>query len=445
MTVEAVLFGMIRGVVCGVPYGEELKNACTEEMLGQVYKLAARHDLAHLVGQAVSDMALPESETVKKAKKAAMSAFMRSMGLEQALAESCQILEQAQIVHIPLKGAVLRGLYPQSWMRTSCDVDILVKPEDLDRAVEALVQNLGYVAGPRGNHDITLRCPSGAHIELHFDLVEEGRANSAAQVLGRVWQQVRPRKGQVYCQQMWDGLFYFYHIAHMAKHFEVGGCGIRPFLDLWLLDRCAQGDRETTPPGPAGQPPHKCGGQGRTVEDAGPYKEGRIATGASALAMTQEGRGEILRCAQDDGENAADALLEEGGLLTFARAARKLSRVWFSGDASDELSEKLQAFLLHGGVYGSTDNRVALQQESRGGRLGYLRSRVFAPYEKLKSYYPVLEKHRWLTPLMQLRRWGMLLRPDVAGRTKKELAANSTNTKNTGSLLADLGIEDSTW
>ena len=27
---------------------------------------------------------------------------------------------------------------------------------------------------------------------------------------------------------------------------------------------------------------------------------GRIATGASALAMTGEGRGEILRCAQDD-------------------------------------------------------------------------------------------------------------------------------------------------
>ena len=363
----------------------ELKTR--EEMLESVYALAHKHDLAHLVGQAVSDMALPESETVKKAKKAAMSAFMRSMGLEQALAESCQILEQAQIVHIPLKGAVLRGLYPQSWMRTSCDVDILVKPEDLDRAVEALVQNLGYVAGPRGNHDITLRCPSGAHIELHFDLVEEGRANSAAQVLGRVWQQVRPRKGQVYCREMSDGLFYFYHIAHMAKHFEVGGCGIRPFLDLWLLDRCAQ----------------------------------------------------------DDGENAVDALLEEGGLLTFAQAARKLSRVWFSGDAPDELSEKLQAFLLHGGVYGSTDNRVALQQESRGGRLGYLCSRVFAPYEKLKSYYPVLEKHRWLTPLMQLRRWGMLLRPEVAGRTKKELAANSTNTKNTGSLLADLGIEDSTW
>ena len=33
-----------------------------------------------------------------------------------------------------------------------------------------------------------------------------------------------------------DEMFYFYHIAHMVKHFEVGGCGIRPFLDLWIMN-----------------------------------------------------------------------------------------------------------------------------------------------------------------------------------------------------------------
>ena len=29
---------------------------------------------------------------------------------------------------------------------------------------------------------------------------------------------------------MLDELFYFYHIAHMVKHFENGGCGIRPVV-----------------------------------------------------------------------------------------------------------------------------------------------------------------------------------------------------------------------
>lgn len=383
MNKEQVLFGMIRGVVCGVPYGEELKSACTEEMLVRVYRLAAKHDLAHLVGQAASRLSLPDWETVKKAKDAAMSAFLRSLHLEQALTESCSVLEQAEIPHIPLKGAILKQLYPESWLRTSCDVDILVKPEHLEVAVAALEEKLGYVAGKPGVHDVTLQCPGGAHLELHFDLVEEGRAAEAAAILRTVWETAKPVESGSYGMEMDEALFYFYHIAHMAKHFETGGCGVRPFIDLWLLDR---------------QSPAQ-----------------------------------------------ADELLEKGGLLVFAQAARKLSRVWFGGEAPDELTESLETFLLHGGVYGSVDNRVALNQSARGGKLGYLRSRVFAPYEKLKRYYPILEKHRWLTPVMQVRRWGMLLRPDVAARTKKELAANAAGKDSRGSLLQALGLEKSNW
>lgn len=30
-------------------------------------------------------------------------------------------------------------------------------------------------------------------------------------------------------------LFLLYHIYHMAKHFIHGGCGIKPFIDLWII------------------------------------------------------------------------------------------------------------------------------------------------------------------------------------------------------------------
>ena len=52
-------------------------------------------------------------------------------------------------------------------------------------------------------------------------------------------------------------------------------------------------------------------------------------------------------------------------------------------------------------------------------------SRVFAPYSRLKRYYPVLEKYPILTPVMQVRRWFMLLRSDVFTMAKKELETNS--------------------
>jgi hypothetical protein len=43
----------------------------------------------------------------------------------------CLVLEKAKIPHIPLKGSVLRKLYKEPWLRTSCDIDILVQEETL--------------------------------------------------------------------------------------------------------------------------------------------------------------------------------------------------------------------------------------------------------------------------------------------------------------------------
>ena len=97
--------------------------------------------------------------------------------------------------------------------------------------------------------------------------------------------------------------------------------------------------------------------------------------------------------------SARDGLLAKGGLLKFADVSRALSEVWLGGREPDDLSCKMQDFLLRGGVYGSTDNRVALQQKKRGGRLGYIISRLFIPYDELKRCCPVLENTVALCPL----------------------------------------------
>ena len=334
MNKEAVLLALVRNVICGEIISDETKNACTDAMLESVYTLAAKHDLAHLVGQAVSGLALPDSEILKKCKHAAMSAFLHQVRQDRELHKTCGALEHAKIPFIPLKGSVLRRHYPEAWMRSSCDIDILIQKNDLEAAANLLQDSLGYRFAGRTGHDISFISPDGVHIELHFDLIEDGRANASNSVLTSVWEDAQPAEGCQFWHVMSDRFFYFYHIAHMAKHIETGGCGIRPFIDLWLLDHVVKGD-----------------------------------------------------------PSARDDLLQTGHLLTFATAVRKLSRVWFAGEKADPLSHRLEHFLLHGGVYGSTDNRVALHRKSRGGRLGYLLSRIFAPYEKLKSYYPILEKH----------------------------------------------------
>ena len=365
MNTEQVLFALIRNVICGEAVTEQVKNACTPELLEEVYALAHKHDLSHLAGQALSKLSLPECDGLKRMKTAVMQAVARYVKLEHAYQCVCGVLEEAQIFFIPLKGAVLRQYYPEPWMRTSCDTDILVRPEDLDRAAAVLEEKLHYRRTGHTPHDITFQCPGGTHLELHFDLVEDHRANDACKILSDVWEHVMPAQGKQYQLEMTDTFFYFYHIAHMAKHFESGGCGVRPFLDLWILEN--------------------------------------------------------KKAYHDD----LDALLEKSNLMAFASASRKLSQMWLSGVEADADSRQFAHFILTGGVYGSLENGVRLQGKKTGGKWGYAMKRIFMPYDQLKHFYPILKKHRWMTPLFQLVRWCRVIFTGNMQKAATELQANA--------------------
>ena len=384
MDTQSVLFRLLRLAVCGDVPTERLKTACTPEMLEAVYVLASRHDLAHLVGQAASKLDLPESEALTKCKQTAMQALMRYMRLNYEYEQTCQTLEQAQIPFIPLKGSVLREDYPEPWMRTSCDVDVLVKEEQLDAAVQVLTRTLGYTAGERGDHDVTLRSAGGIHLELHYDTIQERYDETGSRkVLARIWQDAQPKTPDSCHYVMSDAMFYFYHMAHMAKHFQTGGCGIRTFLDVWILDRKAH----------------------------------------DAVAR--------------------QALLAEGGLAKFAQGARKVAEYWFSGETPDGMTRAVSDYILRAGIYGDNANRAAVGQAKRGGRMKYLLTRrVFMPYDFLKAEYPILKKHKWLTPVYQVVRWIRMLIDGRLRYTVAELKANAatTNTDTTGDIVKYLGL-----
>ncbi len=361
-----LLFLLLRSAIDGNELTEKEKKEYSSACLPELLKMAAKQDVAHLLAWALKQNGLL-TQADMAVEKYVMQAVFRYEKIQYELDCVCSVLEKNQIPFLPLKGSVIRKYYPEAWMRTSCDIDVLVHREDLDQAMVSLMEELQYKEHRRATHDVAFFSPSGVHVELHFDLVEEGRANRAKEVLRSVWEDVSLCEKSAYRYEMSDAFFYFYHVAHMAKHFEDGGCGVRPFVDLWILDH---------------------------IEDADVKKR--------------------------------DALLKKADLFTFASAARNLRGVWFDGNKADSLSLQMQEYLFHGGVYGSSENRVALHQGRKGGRLGYLLSRIFVSTSKLKRYYPVLEKHPYLMPVMQVRRWFMLMKPNVAKIAKSEMTANSS-------------------
>lgn len=348
MDEKKLLMTLLRNQVCGCKH--QLAHMPAEQ-LEKLYALAKRHDLAHIAGQELATQKLlGDDEISQKLKDSAKQAVYRYVLLSHELGQICRVLESASIAFIPLKGSVLRDMYPTPWMRTSCDIDILVHESILEQATQLLAEKLEYTIGEKWGHDRSLYSPSGVHLELHYAVIEDTQVVGSQVVLDHFWDSATPCAGYQFHHRVSDEMFYFFHIAHMAKHVHSGGCGIRPFLDLWILN-------------------HK-------VEHS---KENR------------------------------NALLREGGLLDFAIAAEKLSERWFSEQHDDDAyTDLFESYILDGGVYGTLKNSVFMRRANTHG-VQYILSRIFVNKDFLTLMFPVLEKHPWLEPFCQVARWIKLL------------------------------------
>ena len=362
------MMDLIAYEVCGKEI-DKAQYSFTDDELAKLYKLSKSHDLAHLVGDAlIKNGLIGDGELKTKFQKQIMLAVYRYEKINYELGRLRKVLNETEIPFIPLKGSVLRRYYPEPWMRTSCDIDVLVNESDLERAASVLTSAMGYKVDSKGSHDVGMFSDGGVHLELHYSLIEDKIVGSVADILRSAWKNASP-VSDTSEYVFGDDMFFFYHTAHMAKHFINGGCGIRPFIDIWDLNHRVSFDREKR-----------------------------------------------------------DALLAEGGLLTFAKQAEALSEAWFGNGEHTDITRRMQDYLLKGGVYGTTANRVSVQQIRKGGKIRYAFSRIWLPYDVLKFHYPSLSGKRWLLPVFEVRRWFKLIFCGGFKRSVNELKLNSSTT-----------------
>lgn len=346
--VETLLFALLRSVLLEENLRVETAIAAKEEA-EELYDLASLHDLAHLVAYAFKVNAISFSEGMQeKFEKQQFLAVYRYEQFADSFLQISKALNAAEIPFLPLKGAVVRELYKEPWMRTACDIDVLVRPEDLEKAKNVLQHKLGYtVDESKGYHDISLHSPEGVHVELHFNLQENIEQVDA--VLARAWQYAMPSHENEYAYRFSNEFLVFQITAHLAYHFVWGGCGIRPVLDLFLL---------------------------------------------------------LQKVAYD--KDALNSLLEEAGLFTFFISISHLAKVWFAQENATELTKEMERYILSGGMYGSWENKAAMLYGEKG-KFKYFISRLFVSNAELLEQYPSLQNKKFLTPLFHFKRWGRLI------------------------------------
>ena len=90
--------------------------------------------------------------------------------------------------------------------------------------------------------------------------------------------------------------------------------------------------------------------------------------------------------------NQREQLLKDKGFYDFYVGCKKLVDVWFFGGEYDELSQKMEEYILKAGVYGDRENWVAVQQVKKGGgTVKHLFRRLFPPYKDMILIYPKLK------------------------------------------------------
>ncbi len=369
-----MLIALIGNEVCGRQVDLPPDFMSDEQLVIDLFVKANEHDFTHIIASNLNKRKLLSGSAAQAYTSQLYGAVFRSEKMNYAFENVCKALEDEQIPYIPLKGAVLRSLYPEPWMRSSVDVDILVHERDLNAAADIIKERLGYRQTASTNHDITLTPDGNILIELHFRLIEEEHKIASTKILNNVWAYAKPCDEDGCRYELSAPFFYFYHVSHMAKHVVQGGCGIRPFLDLWLMNRhCDYKDEETR------------------------------------------------------------NLLRKGSMLKFAECAEQLSEVWFSDAEHTEATRVLQDYIVKGGMFGTDETKMLSNQQHHGGKRKHILKRIFVSRKDLAYTYPIVKKYRFLTPFCEICRLFSLL----FGKKRKFRKAYLANLKGVSAEYAD--------
>ena len=344
--VRNILIDILRTVLNGEQGDDALKAKLTPDVLPSLLRLSKKHDVAHMVSAFLFQNEIEMSpETLGAFQREEMLSVFRYERMQYAFSEICDTFDGVGIAYVPLKGAVIRAHYPSESMRTSCDIDLLIHEEDLEKAMVSLEQK-GYRCGDRAYHDVSLYSPNDIHLELHFHIQEN--MESLDSVLRDVWSYATLADKSRYVLS--DEFFAFYLFAHMAYHFLAGGCGIRALMDLWVME-------------------HRMG---------------------------------IV-------PSCAEHLLEQAGIAQFAIEMRAIAEQCFTHTQRDAFAETVLTYIFDGGIYGGRENRIAVVKSKGTNTLSYVLGRLFPPYRSMKISYPILIRVPVLLPFCWMARWFSML------------------------------------
>lgn len=258
----------------------------------------------------------------------------------------CDDFEKNCIPHMLMKGYVIKNLYPQPFLRSMSDIDILVG-DNLKNVAEVMLKHGFTLKGEAFLHDIYTK--NSLAVELHKSLIDES-LDEYYSYFGTGFERAKTSEGFSYRYELSKEDFYIFLVTHMAKHYKINGTGIRSICDIYVYNKA--------------------------------YKN-------------------VL-----DYEYIFNEL-ERLNLKKFEEKIRMLADEWFS-DSFNGTFDAVGEYIISNGVHGNNDNHelnsFLLNEKKEKGKLAYIIRNIFPDMNYMCLRYEKLKKYPFFLPFYWIKR-----------------------------------------
>ncbi|MDE6148564.1 MAG: nucleotidyltransferase family protein [Ruminococcus sp.] len=330
------LIHLLKSILNGTQPEEKPDNLSYEKLLDH----AIRHSVANIAYYAVEKLnKKPNSDINKKWAEYRDRAIVKDLTQTLEFDAITQAFENENIRFLALKGIFLKDMYPQRDMRLMADIDLLIDQNNMDKANKIML-SLGYEPETTSDkdHDAYFKQPM-MNVEVHRQLF--GQENESFSLMfSDPWKNTLEITDGVL--NLTDNWFFLYLFAHLDKHLNNGGTGIRTIMDIYVYLQ---------------------------------HKENSLDWEFIYSQLAKVGKAQVCR----------DVIA--------------LSKIWFGDSPSSEKYDEFARFILSSGTYGTRLNSN-LNKHKRMGTFRFVIHRIFPPLYIMQMVFPFLKKVPFLFPLM---------------------------------------------
>ena len=316
--------------------------------LGWLYRYQKEQDVTNMAYVALHKLGYDDVELVEFKDDYKVN-ILREARFELAGQQVFEAFEKAEIDFLVLKGAIVKNLYPNPSLRTFTDIDIYVGKE-LEKAEKVLLK-LGYEReGCDDHNDISYVKKPSIHIELHKDLFPDDYDFEG--YFDEPFKHTDLKDGYKYYHLYKTDDFFIHVLCHLYKHFTFGGCGLRQYLDIYV--------------------------------------------------MTQKMKLNLDYIRSE---------LKSFGMEGFLDTTLKLNRFFFGGEKPDDELIEIAEFVFNNSTFGNADNRLVLdydkghgEKRTLWGNIMYFMERWGLNYSQMKQRYKILKYLPFLLPFCWVHR-----------------------------------------